>query len=49
MDNAYTDKLDGKIPENFWDRKMTDWRLEEQQVKMAIEGLTNTDSSDRGR
>jgi hypothetical protein len=23
MDGAYTDKLDGKIPEDFWERKMT--------------------------
>jgi catechol-2,3-dioxygenase len=39
MDAAYMDKLDGKIPEEFWERKMTDWRMEEQQVKMAIQGL----------
>jgi hypothetical protein len=39
IDSAYTDKLDGKIPEDFWERKMNDWRLEEQQVKMAMEGI----------
>ena len=39
MDDAYTDKLDGKIPEDFWERKMSDWRMEEQQVRMALEGL----------
>jgi chorismate mutase len=33
MDVAYIDKLDGKIPEDFWDRKMSEWRVEEQQVK----------------
>ena len=47
MDNAYTDKLDGKIPEDFWERKMSDWRMEEQQVKMAIEGLNSAETSDR--
>jgi hypothetical protein len=31
--NTYTDKLDGNIPENFWERKMTDWRMEEQQIR----------------
>jgi hypothetical protein len=29
MDGAYTDKLDGKIPEDFWERKMADWRSKE--------------------
>lgn len=24
MDSAYVDKLDGKTPENFWERKMTE-------------------------
>jgi site-specific DNA recombinase len=47
MDAAYTDKLDGKIPEDFWERKMTDWRAEEQQVRMAIEGLKNAETTDR--
>ncbi len=47
MDDAYTDKLDGKIPEDFWERKMNDWRMEEQQVKMAMEALKNAETSDR--
>jgi site-specific DNA recombinase len=47
MDAAYTDKLDGKIPEDFWEWKMGDWRMEEQQVKMAIQGLTNAETGDR--
>jgi hypothetical protein len=36
MDQAYSDKLDGKIPEDFWDRKMGDWHSEEQQIRAAI-------------
>jgi len=47
MDAAYVDKLDGKIPEEFWVRKTSDWRMEEQQVEMAIQGLDSADSGDR--
>jgi hypothetical protein len=47
MDAAYVDKLDGKIPADFWDRKMSEWRVEEQQVKMAIDGLREAETVDR--
>jgi hypothetical protein len=47
MDGAYTDKLDGKIPEDFWERKMSDWRMEEQQIKMAIQGLSDAATGDK--
>jgi DNA invertase Pin-like site-specific DNA recombinase len=47
MDGAYADKLDGKISEDFWERMMSDWRMEEQQVKMAIEGLNSAETGDR--
>jgi site-specific DNA recombinase len=47
MDVAYVDKLDGKIPEDFWDRKMSEWRIEEHQVKMAIDGLREAETVDR--
>jgi site-specific DNA recombinase len=46
MDAAYVDKLDGKIPEDFWGRKMGEWRAEEQQVKLAIERLAGAEISD---
>jgi hypothetical protein len=46
MDGAYVDKLDGKIPEDFWERTMNDWRMEEQQVRMAIDGLNSAETSD---
>jgi site-specific DNA recombinase len=39
MDQAYTDKLDGKISEDFWQRKMIEWRAEEQKIKIAVAGL----------
>jgi site-specific DNA recombinase len=47
MDAAYVDKLDRKIPEDFWERKMSEWRMEEQQVKMAIQGLSGAVTGDR--
>ena len=33
------DKLDGKVSEEFWQRKTTEWQMEEQQVLMAMQGL----------
>ncbi len=47
MDAAYTDKLDGRITEEFWQRKMVDWQMEEQQAKMALDGLASAETSDR--
>ncbi|MGH9725384.1 MAG: hypothetical protein ACRD41_09985, partial [Candidatus Acidiferrales bacterium] len=47
MDSAYADKLDGKIPEDFWERRVSDWRMEEQQVKMALDGLSNAETGDK--
>ena len=39
MDQAYTDKLDGTISSDFWQRKTADWQLEEQQILLAMQGL----------
>jgi hypothetical protein len=47
MDAAYTDKLDGKVTEDFWQRKMGEWQIEEHQVKMALNGLACAETSDR--
>ena len=47
MDQAYSDKLDGKIPEDFWQRKMSDWQAEEQRIEMAIAGFTEQNATDR--
>ena len=46
IDQAYTDKLDGKINEDFWQRKTSEWQLEEQQIQMAMQGLEDA-SPDR--
>ena len=47
MDAAYVDKLDGKIPEDFWQRKMSEWQTDEQQVRMKIHGLAAAETGDR--
>jgi hypothetical protein len=47
MEAAYIDKLDGKIDEEFWERKTGEWRLEEQQVRFALDGLAAADLGDR--
>jgi site-specific DNA recombinase len=39
MDQMYEDKLDGKIDEDFWQRKMQEWRGQEQQLGSRIAGL----------
>ena len=39
MDAAYTDKLDGKITEDFWQRKQDDWQMEELRIKSQLERL----------
>jgi site-specific DNA recombinase len=41
LDQAYLDKLDGKISEEFWKRKSAEWTGEEQQISLAIQGLAN--------
>ena len=39
LDQAYLDKLDGKITEDFWNRKSGEWQSEERQVLLAVESL----------
>jgi hypothetical protein len=38
-EQAYLDKLDGKITEAFWETKSSEWNQEEQQIRMALDGL----------
>ena len=47
MDAAYTDKLDGKIPEEFWERKQTEWQAEETRISMQITALKEPDFGER--
>jgi site-specific DNA recombinase len=36
MDQAYEDKLDGKLDEQMWTRKMKDWRDQEVELEAAL-------------
>jgi DNA invertase Pin-like site-specific DNA recombinase len=47
VDRAYDDKLSGAIDEDFWQRKMNDWRSQEQQAQMALHGLKDANAGDR--
>jgi len=35
----YEDKLDGKVDEKFWSRKMADWRTQERALQSAADSL----------
>src|SRR5712692_3641063 len=39
MDQAYQDKLDGEIPEEFWERKIVEWGDEERQILASLAKL----------
>ena len=47
VDRAYTDKLDGKISEEFWQRKQTEWRAEEAHIENHLAGLKEHDNDAR--
>ncbi len=47
MDQMYDDKLDGKIDEQFWTRKMAEWRDQERILLATAESLNATPSADR--
>ena len=40
MDQMYDDKLAGKIDEEFWSRKMADWRTQERALQTAADSLS---------
>jgi site-specific DNA recombinase len=39
LEQAYSDKLDGKITEDFWARRPANWRQEEEQILLAMQAL----------
>src|SRR5439155_13866901 len=39
LDMAYQDKLDGKISEELWDRKYTEWQSEERNILTSVQLL----------
>ena len=40
MDKMYDDKLDGRIDEEFWMRKMNEWREQERALQSALDSLS---------
>ena len=50
IDKMYEDKLDGKIDDDFWNRKSSEWRLQEREIENEIakvqSGLTETQRPD---
>jgi len=40
MDHMYEDKLDGKIDEEFWTRKMNEWREQERTLESQLSSLS---------
>jgi len=46
MDQAYQDKLEGKIPQEFWERKMLEWTEDERHIQA---GLTRLEVPSSGR
>jgi site-specific DNA recombinase len=47
MDSAYTDKLDGKIAEDFWGRKQAEWQAEEMRITTQIQGIKEPNNDER--
>lgn len=41
INNLYTDKLDGKIPEEFWEEKHNLWYSEKETLLNKLNGLNN--------
>jgi len=39
VEQAYMDKLDGKITEEFWARQSAQWEREEEQIHLAMQAL----------
>jgi site-specific DNA recombinase len=46
MDHMYEDKLDGKIDEEFWGRKMNEWREQERALESQLSGLNSRATGD---
>jgi len=46
IDQLYIDKLDGKIEEDFWTRKSTEWQEEHRQLKSALLNLGSGSSKE---
>jgi site-specific DNA recombinase len=47
MDKAYSDKLDGVIPDELWQRKQTEWRTDEIRIRAQLASPVKEQTADR--
>ena len=47
MDATYIDKLDGKITDDFWQRKQAKWNKEELRIESLISGLQENKAGEK--
>jgi len=47
LDQAYVDRLDGKITEEFWEAKSTEWQQEEQTLLASLRELEQAANPER--
>ena len=47
MDRAYEDKLSGTIPEDFWTRKMAEWREQETELLLRLKSAQDSTVTER--
>jgi site-specific DNA recombinase len=45
IDQMYEDKLEGKVPQSFWDRKYKEWTIEQEDLVRMIEKHKNADQT----
>ena len=47
MDRSYEDKLNGTIPEDFWLRKMAEWREQETELLLQLKAMQDSTVTER--
>ena len=47
VEQAYVDRLDGKITEEFWEAKSAEWQEEEQALLASLRELEQAESPER--
>lgn len=47
LDQAYVDRLDGKITEEFWEAKSAEWQQEEQTILASLRELEQAANPER--
>ena len=47
MEQAYVDRLDGKITEEFWEAKSAEWQEEEQSLLASLRELEQVENPER--